>query len=176
MPGHTSKEQTTPRRRCCNACIVAIVLLATMAGVAVRSPYALLTVVLDGAAAAIIIVPPMLAGLWLVPLVTKDKLPWRWHVLLGFAFGLGVTSTLVLALGVVGRLDRSLWVFVLGAMAVAGVVRVAILVRRAQAQRAAARESEAHGHESWRWLWLLVPPFLSLALLAAARVEVRDSK
>ncbi len=139
-----------------------------MAGVAVRSPYALLTVVLDGAAAAIVIVPPMLAGLWLVPLVTKDKLPWRWHVLLGFAFGLGVTSTLVLALGVVGRLDRSLWVFVLGAMAVAGVVRVAILVRRAQAQRAAARESEAHGHESWRWLWLLVPPFLSLALLAAA--------
>ena len=113
----------------------------TLLGVGIVSRYALLTVILEGIAAATIVVPAALGGLWLVPLLVRGAylkphaglMPLRWHLLLGAALGLGTLSLLVLLLGLMGVLQRPIWIAILFVSTVAGVVRLRMLLRAGSA-------------------------------------------
>lgn len=141
----------------------------TIAGLAIVSPHLLLVAVLDAVAAAVIVIPPVLAGLCLVPFFRLGQLPLRWHLLLGASLGLGVTSLLVLSLGLAGVLQRVVWIGVLGTFTVVGIIRLrsllALAVSRKGGEHDGDRQTQAH---ALLWLWLVLVPFLILALLAAA--------
>lgn len=129
----------------------------------------LLVAALDGASAAVILVPPILAGLWLVPLFRLGNLPLRWHFLLGSSLGLGLTALLVLLLGLAGVLQRTVWIGLLGAFAVAGSIRLRSLLAE-RARETIRRRSDQSGTPATgeHYLWLVLVPFLILALLAAS--------
>jgi len=138
-------------------------------GLAVVSPRLLVVSVLDAAAAAVIVIPPVLAGLWLVPIFRLGQLPLRWHFLLGASLGLGVTSLLVLALGMVGVLQRAVWLVILGTFTVVGIIRLRSLVALSTSKKDDKQSNDIHlpAHKL-PWLWLVLVPFLVLALLSAA--------
>ncbi len=160
--------------------IVAVVFLGlALLGVGVSSRYALLTVLLDGVGAGFVMVPAMLAGLWLVPLLMREApqaprfelMPLRWHLLLGTALGLGGMSLLILMFGLLGFLQRPLWIGILFVLTVAGVVRLRILIRAGSASDRSPRARAGGSAPQVRWwacLWLLACPFVILALLAAS--------
>jgi len=150
-----------PRRRPRRIHPGAIAAVIVFAGVASPSSYALLSTVLDGFAAAAIVVPPAMAGLWLVPLFRLGPMPLRWHLLLGATFGLGGTATLVLLLGLAGLIDRWLWISMLVAMFAAGGLRLFWILT------GPARTQDSTIEPALRCLWVLIAPFLVLALLAA---------
>ncbi|MBI4718616.1 MAG: hypothetical protein HY763_12475 [Planctomycetes bacterium] len=106
------------------AAVIAAAVALALLGVAVLSRYALVTVLLDIRAAALVLAPPMLAGLWLVPLFRLGPLPLRWHFVAGAALGLGAISLLVLILGLAGVLERSVWIALVIVLAVAGLFRI----------------------------------------------------
>jgi len=141
----------------------------TLVGLAILSPGLLLAAMLDAAAAAVIVIPPVLAGLCLVPFFRLGQLPLRWHLLLGASLGLGVTSLLVLSLGLAGVLQRAVWIGILGTYTVVGIIRLRGLVFRATSEKGAepstGYETQAYAP---RWLWMVLVPFLILALLSAA--------
>jgi len=141
----------------------------TVVGLAIISPRLLLVAVLDAAAAAIIVIPPVLAGLCLLPIFGLGQLPMRWHLLLGASLGLGVTSLFVLSLGLAGVLQRAVWLGVLGMFTVVGIIRLRGLFALAANEKA---DEPSAGHQTQLnappWLWLVLVPFLILALLAAA--------
>lgn len=141
----------------------------TVVGLAIVSPRLLLVAMLDAAAAAVIVVPPILAGLCLVPIFGLGQLPMRWHLLLGASLGLGVTSLLVLSLGLAGILQRAVWIGLLGMFSVVGIIRLrglfALPVSEEDDEEDADHQTQAH---ELHWLWLVLVPFLILALLAAA--------
>ena len=136
------------------------VVLGALLAVGVVSRYALLTVLLDGMTAAAVLVPAMLGGLWLVPLLRLGKLPLRWHFLAGAALGIGALSLIILLLGLVGALDRPIIVGVLIVAALAGVYRWHRITGDC--------DEFAAPPGGTRYLWILVTPFLTLALLAAS--------
>ena len=92
--------------------------------------YAVLSVVYDGGAALCVLLPPAVAGLWLVGLLRLDHLPFRWQLLTGAALGIGATSILVLLLGLAGVLHRPLWIALVVCMGAGGAVYLARLIRR----------------------------------------------
>jgi hypothetical protein len=141
----------------------------TVFGLGTISFRVLLVAALDGVSAAVILVPPILAALWLVPLFRLGKLPLRWHFLLASALGLGVTALLVLLLGLAGVLQRTVWIGLLGAFAVAGSIRLRTLLGE-RAREAIQRRSDQSGTPATgeRCLWLVLVPFLILAILAAS--------
>ena len=140
----------------------------TLLGVGITSRYALLTVVFDGLAAAVVVVPAMLVGLWLVPLFRAGSMPLRWHLLLGAALGLGLTSLLILLLGLAGLLQRPLWIAILLVFAASGIVRIRTLLNRTDPdEKARSGVTEPNDAGAWSYLWLLACPFLVLGLLAA---------
>jgi 4-amino-4-deoxy-L-arabinose transferase-like glycosyltransferase len=145
---------------------IALVILAVL-GVGLVSPYAMLTVLIDGCRALVVLVPPALAGLWLVPLLRLGPLPWRWHLLLGSALGLGAGSVLVLVLGLAGIMHRPVWIGILVILFAAGALRVRALL---DPVIACALVFEPGKRQKRRILLLWVPPaaFLCLALLAAS--------
>jgi len=143
--------------------------LLTLGGLAVASPHVLMVAALDAASAAILVVPPMLVGLWLIPIFNFGRLPLRWHLLLGAALGLGTTSLLVLLLGLIGVLQRSFWIGLLGLFMVLGIIRLRVLLTPAANANDIEGNDGRHGQSgASRWLWLILVPFLILALLAAA--------
>jgi len=133
----------------------------TLAGLAVVSPQVLFVAALDMAMAAVIMVPPILAGLWIVPVLRLEGMPLRWHFLIGATAGLGGISLLVLLLGLAGALQSGLWIALLGLFAVLGVIRVRILL--GQREPEVVEDSKAS-----HWSWMVLVPFLVLALLAAS--------
>ncbi len=145
---------------------VAIV-ATTLLGVGLVSLVSLLSVLLDGLAALLVMGPAMLMGLWLVPLFRFQKLPLRWHFLLGSALGIGAVSTLVLVLGLAGFLNRPLWVVLLASFAVSGYVRLRMLLADASPVAGNSSEEVSSAGASG-YLWFLVIPFLVLAILAAS--------
>ncbi len=152
-----------------DAAIAGIVVAAALVGVAFFSRYALLTALLDGLTALLILLPPALAGLWLVPLFRLGPLSWRWHLLLGSALGLGATSLLVLGLGLMAIPPRAFWIVLLIALAVAGVTRLRLLYESGLPAENAGRHASHDGRPGGlRFLWLLAAPFLALALVAAS--------
>ncbi len=135
--------------------------------VAVRSGHAMLSVVFDGAAALAVMGPPMLMGLALVPLVFPKKLPMRWHLLLGAALGLGLTSLLVLLLGLAGLFHRGIWLGLFAVFMMVGLLRWQTLRRGDEHAQNAERAVKRRGAGWFVWLLLLVCPFASVAILSA---------
>lgn len=137
-----------------------------LAGVSLRS---FLVCVLDAVSAAVIVIPPALAGIWLVSFFRLGRLPMRWHLLIGAALGLGLTSLLILLLGLAGVFHRIVWISLLGLFTVVGVFGLRSLPARTTDEQGDARGT---GDQTRRgalsWYWLLLVPFLILALLAAA--------
>lgn len=130
--------------------------ILTLCVVGFISRWALLCALFDGLTAAVVLLPAVLGGLWLVPLFRLGPMPLRWHLLLGAALGIGCLSLLVLSLGLSGCLQRTVWLILLSAFSVLGVVRF----------RSLRVESK-----SSRWsgcVWLPAIPFLVLAILAAS--------
>ncbi len=149
-----------------------------------ESPRALLFLAADGTVAAALLAAAAMAGLWLPVLFRLGELPLRWHLLLGAGLGVGVLALLVLTFGLAGWLARTLWVVPLVCGPLAGVIRLAMLVRRAPRgpltpgvkgglKLAARYPSLALGARNRRglqpatWTWLVVCPFAALALLVA---------
>ncbi len=152
-----------------NLALAVVFTALTALGVGAASRYALLTVVLDGLAALVILGPPILAGLWLVPLFRLGPMPLRWHFLLGAGLGLGAISLLVLLLGIVGALHPLLWKALLCACAAAGLIRARkLLVGEPLEKETGGNASHRRLSDSWAYLWLPACPFLVLALLAAS--------
>lgn len=133
----------------------------------VVSWYALLSSLHDGLRATIVIVPPALAGLWLVKWLRLDSLPLRWHLILGAALGVGAFSILTLALGLLGVLQRPVWIAILLLLALAGAARLRSIFDP-QTNAIAAPIDNPPSRRRWPYLWLVACPFAVLALLAAA--------
>jgi hypothetical protein len=167
VAGEKHDKSNAAGRRFDGRLAVVFVVLAFV-GVGIVSRYALLTVLLDGLAAAIVVLPPALAGLWLVPLFRTGPLPLRWHLLLGAVLGLGATALLVLLLGLAGVLNRPVWVGIISLLAVAGFARAAILLNTASHRETAEVDPPRRRPGAVRYLWLLAAPFFSLALLASS--------
>jgi len=140
---------------------VGIFALAILAVGFVSLP-ALTVAALDGIAAGVVMVPCMLGGLWLVPLVLNKPMPLRWHLLLGSALGLGATSIGVLSCGLFGLLDRTFWLVYLGVAGAMGLLRLLALLRREDSFK-----GESGDGKGALFLWLAAVPFLVLAILAA---------
>lgn len=143
-------------------------IVLSIAAVGVVSRYALLTALVDALSAAVIVVPAALGGLWLTPLFRLGPLPRRWQLIFGAALGLGAIAILVLVGGLLGLLNRTLWIVLLGAIAAAGVVRLRRIRPIAQDEKCAAPGDRDGSAARWRLLWIVAAPFLTLALLAAS--------
>lgn len=133
----------------------------------VVSWYAMLSSLHDGLRAAIVMAPPALAGLWLVRWLRLESLPLRWHLILGAALGLGTFSILTLTLGLLGVLQRSVWIGLLLLLSLAGVARLRSL-SDPQAKAIATPIDNPPSRRRRPYLWLVACPFAALALLAAA--------
>lgn len=136
-------------------------------------------ILLDAAAAAVILVPPALGGLWLAHLLRLNGLiggpaggnyrgSLRWHVLLGAALGIGGLSVLVLLLGLAGVFNRPLWVMLLSASTVAGIVRLRALLYERRTKDPSGTPNRLDQPRWVPFFWLLAVPFTILALSAAA--------
>ena len=184
MPDY-SDQDTAPDSRRLDIPKAAMFVTITVAVVAWRSPLAFWSILLDGLPALLVTLPPMLAGLWLVPLFCRGAMPLRWHLLLGAALGLGATSLLILLLGWAGVLHRPVWVVIVALLAAFGVVRLRMLVSRPPGPvsrkvslplfppyQGGTEGDRSPGTDFPRprcasYLWLLAAPFLGLALVAA---------
>ena len=185
MTGQLGTSSTRADRRADAWLAVAFVGL-TLAGLGAISRYALVSLIFDGLPAAAVVSAPIGLGLWLVPLFGLGGLPLRWHLLLGAALGLGVTSLLVLLLGLLGILDRAVWIALLAAFALAGVLRLPMLLAESRSNKTGTDDKRNMGvsaraefrrsvFDSWRGLkargsllWFVAIPFFVLALSAAA--------
>lgn len=150
------------------ALVVAGVLVVAMAIIALLVPYALPMIGVELIAALMIVVPPALAGLWLVPVFRLGPMPLRWHLLLGAALGTGSTSILVLLLGLVGILYSYVWLFILLLMGVSGVIRLRNLLGGSDTIAGELSQPGQKGTAISPWFWLAAAPFLAAALLAAS--------
>jgi len=150
------------------ALLVTVFIMGTLLAVGIASPYALLTVILDGLKALVVLAGPVLAGLWLVPVFRLGSLPLRWHFLIGAALGIGATSLLILLLGLAGALHRPVWIVIQVTLVAAGLVRLQALLgaTRRNEKSASKRVDETSGAISY--LWFLAGPFLVLGLIAAS--------
>ena len=126
MAGGTTDQRGTPTRLRPIPPILFVVAAVVIVGCV--SPGALITVLIDGISAAVILLPAVLGGLVLVPLFRLGPLPMRWHLLIGSVLGIGCMSQLVLLLGMAGFLQRSLWIAILTGSAVAGALRLRLLM------------------------------------------------
>ncbi|MHC4698164.1 MAG: hypothetical protein ACYTFA_15630 [Planctomycetota bacterium] len=147
---------------------VVILVVGTLLGVGITSPYALITVIVDGLRACIVLAGPVFLGLWLVPVFRLGPMPFRWHLLLGAVIGIGATSLLILILGLGGLLQRNLWIVLQILFVVAGAVRLRTLLSGGQATTDSDSADTDETPAAMRYLWMLAGPFLCLALLAAA--------
>ncbi len=141
-------------------------LVITLTGVVLLSRYAFVSLFVDGLAAGLVMIPPMLAGLRIVPLFRTGPMPLRWHLLLGAALGLGAMSWLVLMLGLAGVLHQLVLVVLVMLLAADGLARLHALLSPALQGRV-VEVSTAAKSTRLRYLWLLAAPFLSLALVAS---------
>lgn len=120
---------------------------------------------LDCLAALVVLIPPVMLGYWVVLRLPVEAIPVRWRFLLAAGIGLGATSLMVLALGLIGFLSRPLWLFILGFFVLLGLAsfRGVTLPPPAETCNAPA------GHPT-RWVYasLLMVPFLVLAMRNAS--------
>ncbi len=130
-----------------------------IAGVCIESPTALLLFVIDGLPAVLILVAATLIGTRLARVLLGENVEFRWKLLVGVAFGLGVVSTGVLILGSLGLMQQTLWIVLLIILGSVGAWSF-----RHGGWR---RPSQQIEQSSLRWLLLLVSPFLSLIVIVS---------
>lgn len=138
----------------------------TLFGVGVASPYALLSLAIDGLSAAVVLVPPMLAGLWIMRFAHLEHMPLRWHLLLGASFGLGGLSLAILLGGSCGLLYKPLWLAIYIALTTVGIMRVRYLWVAFGTVKYPAPSSDSSARFIGALL-LLTCPFAIMSLLAA---------
>ncbi len=139
----------------------------TLFGTGVASPYALISLAIDGLSAGIILIPPMLAGLWVMRLARLEHMPLRWHLLLGASFGLGGLSLAILLSGACSLLNKPVWTIIYILLTTAGVVRA----RQLWLVSGPVKNQPPSPDISARFigaLLLLTCPFAIMSLLAAA--------
>lgn len=142
------------------AVVAAVTAALVLGAVASQSVLSLVILVADGIFAAGIVLAATGGGLWLVRLLGLSDAPVRWQLLLGAALGLGGLALLVLGLGVIGVLQPMVWVVLLVALGLAGLVRIARLRHRT----GVAADSPAG---ALMWLWLTIAPFVALWVLVS---------
>lgn len=149
-----------------NGRVLFLFVALTAAGLALISPRLLVSTALDVLGALTVLLPPVMFGLWLVGRFPLGPLPLRWHLLLGAAIGIGLTSLLVLVAGVMGLLHRTLWLTILITFTVLGVLW--IRHRRPSPLVSEAKPAHPDSRNLSPYLWLLLFPFLVLAFRAAS--------
>ncbi len=127
-PGTPSAKSTTR--------ILVVASILTLLSVGLVSPYALVSVLLDAVPAIVVLLPPVLFGAAVIPYLRLGMLPKAWRFLLGAALGLGTLSTLVFLGGLFGWLQRWVWVAIVVAVMVVGVMAI-------RGGRAAADDEDA---------------------------------
>jgi hypothetical protein len=130
------------------------------------APVAWLTILLDGLTALMIVFPPILAGLWFVPLFRLSHWPLRWQLLIAAPLGLGSLSLLILVFGAIGVLHCPVWITLIALMAAIGILRLRFMAGSSR-HPTHAGNFPVDRKKSIFWLWLLTAPFLSASLLAA---------
>lgn len=146
--------------------IIVVASILTLLSVGLVSPFALVSVLLDAVPAIVVLLPPVLFGAAVIPYLRLGKLPKAWRFLLGAALGLGTLSMLVFLGGLLGWLQRWVWVAIVVAEMVVGVM--AIRASRAAADTEDANDGAAeqsNGRRRIHPLWLIVLPFLLLGVL-----------
>jgi len=138
----------------------AVLAVGAIALVALESPLAALIVSSDGLLAVAILAAATGLGLWVVRLLRLHHQPVSWQLLLAAGLGVGCLSLLVLVLGMVGLLHRTLWIALLVAMGTAGAVRI----RRWAVDSHVTIDVRPQRSD---WLWLAAAPALAIALLVA---------
>ena len=138
----------------------AVLAVGAIALVAFESPLAAVIVSSDGLIAAAVLAAATGLGLWIVQLLRLHQQPISWQLLLAAGLGVGCLSLLVLLLGLVGLLHRTLWIALLVVMGAAGAVRI----RRWAADRHVAINAKPQRSD---WLWLAAAPTLAITLLVA---------
>ncbi len=136
----------------------------TVFGLGVASPYALMSLAIDGLSAGFVLLPPMLAGLWIMRFAQLEHMPIRWHILLGVSFGLGGLSLAVLLGGTCGLLHRPIWLVIYIALITAGIIRARYLWYASRAEKNISPDTYANFIGA---LLLLTCPFAIMSLLAA---------
>ncbi|MFQ5430203.1 MAG: glycosyltransferase family 39 protein [Phycisphaerae bacterium] len=140
------------------AWLVGCGIVALVAGLSLQAMGVILR---NGPVALAILLSATGLGLWIVRGLGLHHAEPRWQLLAAAGLGLGAVSLLVLGLGVLGLLDRHVWIGILFACAGAGAVRIKSLRRARRTEEAPADTLRAV------WLWLLVIGFAACALLAA---------
>ncbi len=150
--------------------VIALSLVVSLSAVAAISRFAFFHIVLDMTAAALVVLPGIGLGLCVLSLLGVHRLPPRWQLLLGAALGLGLLATLVLVFGLLGWLNRPLWVGILMACLTGGLVRCRGLRRlsRVDEEAATVRERLHDRFPTGAKTWMFAAPFLVLGLLAAS--------
>jgi len=146
--------------------ILTLCAFSTFLGVALIATLALPIIILDAIGALIVLIPPMMAGLWIAPLIGLRRAAVRWQLLIGAILGVGMFSLLVLLLGMMGWLQQPLWIAILAVCTGLGVVRLRSLLRDVALSKQQEPTTGSVGRD--RLLWLLTVPFLVAGLLAAA--------
>ena len=169
-------------RGCSGRIILLIFLVVALGGVAVLSPHALLFSLLDLPWALAALLPGAALGMVLLPIFRMGEVSRSWHFILSAALGIGLWCQLILALGLLGWLDRGLFLGIVGAALVYLILRWRSMVhgdaalghaaqgnQQATGSRQPRRSRDFQHATVWtRWLWLLAAPFLTLSILAAA--------
>ncbi len=144
------------------------VMALTGAIVFLIAPNAAATISNDLIAAFLVLAPASLAGLWLVPILGYDRLPIRWHFLLGSTLGVGLLSVLVLLMGLMGLLSRPIWLGITVGLLAIGTLRLPSLLRNSCGRENLSLDAQRSTPSMpTKWLWLIGAPFLALALVAA---------
>lgn len=149
-------------------------LIVALGGVAVVSPYALLFAVFDLPWAMAALLPGVALGMIALPVLRLGNVSRSWHFILSAALGIGLWSQLILVLGLLGWLERWLFLGIVGASAAYMLLWWRRLMEKRHGGEKEPRSQEAtepRGERTSRtlahWLWMLVAPFLTLAILAA---------
>lgn len=166
----SGKEARSPRTSQTQLTFIVVVMFVggSLTSVWWISPPALLTSVLDAVAASVILAPATLFGYTLLRLFNFHPLQPRWTYIYSAALGLGSLSILALLAGLVGLLNRNLWLSVLAFMALAGVLSLRRSPVPAEARAVEVGTIANRAHFGWQFLWLIAAPFFTLALLAAS--------
>jgi 4-amino-4-deoxy-L-arabinose transferase-like glycosyltransferase len=154
MPAH---RLATARPRT----VALLVTVLAVGGMMLKNPLTPALLLSYGLTPLAILLSGGLLGIAILNLFRLGPLPLRWTLIGGAAIGIGVLALLVLFLGVVGLLDRTVWMAILLAIAVAGVLGLT----RSYRKRPVAEHQPGAG--ALHWLWLLVLPHLVIALLSA---------